>query len=360
MRRAVVVLCGVLAVLYLLVLVFVPTLRRLNEMARRSNCNNNLRHLALGAIQYADDRRYFPHVRGAQELDGGIDTSDGPAAIGKLVRAGYSGGYGLTCAATPDEPPPMVEEGPPDTAAARAARWSYSGVPGEPDPVLAETRNLSFGWTRRALPSNSRSTRLLLGDRAVLGPGVERLAGDDPLQGNHQGFMYAQADGTVSWIGVDDPGLDRVAATELPGDGALGVLDPSTPRPKPPFRWRWAGWSTPGLSFAPLGLLGLVAALALRRREPAPPPGPGVRPVRPSRVRELGPDERAVLGKADPADVVTLQPGQRCPVCRDDLEGKAEPLTACPACRATFHAACVAPGAPCSTLGCAHGRTKSA
>jgi hypothetical protein len=174
--------------------------------------------------------------------------------------------------------------------------------------------------------------------------------------------MGCQADGTVLFALPDQPDVALAVSTEADGH-ALGVLDPLTPRPKPPFRWRWSGWSTPGLSLVPLGLLGLLAALSLRRREPPPPPGPGVRPVRASRVRELGPEERAVLGAIPPADEVTLQAGQRCPLCHGELchgelEGIAEPLTACPGCRATFHAACVAPGAPCSTLGCEHGRRR--
>lgn len=361
MRRAIVF--GVLALLYTLGLGAVAALRRLHERASRSTCSNHVRQLGLAALQYADDRRGFPHLRGAKELDGGVDTSDGPRAFGALVRLGYGDGYGLTCAATPDVPPPMLGAGPEAPGARPSeeerARWSFSGVPGDPDPVLAETTRLSYGWTRRAYVSTVRSTRWLLGDRAVRAEGVERQAGDDPLQGNHPGFfMGCQADGTVLFAPVGQPDV-ALAASTGPEGHALGILDPLTPRPKPPWRWRWSGWSTPGLSLVPLGLLGLLAALSLRRRELPPPPGPGVRPVRASRVRELGPDERAVLGAIPPADEVTLQAGQRCPHCHGELEGKAEPLTACPACRATFHAACVAPGAPCSTLGCEHGPRRS-
>lgn len=365
MRRAIVFV--VLGLLYTLGLGAVALLRRVHEKALQTNCSNNFRMLGLAAIQYADDKRFYPHVRGAQELDGGIDTSDGPTAIGRLVRRGYSDGYGLTCPATPDEPPPMLGPGPErpgrQPTDEEQAAWTFSGVAGDPDPVLAETRHLSYGWTRRALNSNARSSRWILGDRAVLAEGVDRQPDDDPLQGNHHGFlMAAQADGTVFSHKLTEPEVARAAATELPDDHALGILDSMTPRPKPPLRWRWSGWSTPGLSLVPLGLLGLLAALSLRRREPPPPPGPGVRPVRASRIRELGPEERAIIamgqGATPPADEVTLQAGQRCPVCHGELEGKAEPLTACPGCRATFHAACVAPGAPCSTLGCEHGRKR--
>jgi hypothetical protein len=366
MRQAIVFM--VLALLYTLGLGAVALLRRVHERAMRSRCANHFRMLGLAAIQYADDKRNYPHIRGAKELDGGVDTNDGPKAIGGLVRLGYADGYGLTCAATPDEPPPMLGAGPerpgPAPTAEERARWTFSGVPGDPDPILAETRHLSYGWTRRPLNSNSKSSRWILGDRAVLADGVERQEGDDPLQGNHAGvFMTGHADGTVFFEPLTNPEVARAAATELPDDMALGILDPMTPRPKPPLRWRWSGWSTPGLSLVPLGLLGLLAALSLRRREPPPPPGPGVRPVRASRIRELGPEERAIIamgqGGTPPADEVTLQAGQRCPVCHGELEGKAEPLTACPGCRATFHAACVAPGAPCSTLGCEHGRRRT-
>ena len=31
-------------------------------VARRTACGNNLRALAVAAIQYADDKRFFPHV----------------------------------------------------------------------------------------------------------------------------------------------------------------------------------------------------------------------------------------------------------------------------------------------------------
>src|SRR5581483_3337466 len=61
-------------------------LRRRDQGER---CRSNLRQIALGAIQYVDDKRFFPHVHKISELDGDARTNDAPRSLRALFHFDY-------------------------------------------------------------------------------------------------------------------------------------------------------------------------------------------------------------------------------------------------------------------------------
>lgn len=197
--------------------------------ATRIRCSNNLRQLGLGAIQYADDKRFYPHVRGLRELDGDVHSADTPRVARTLLFFGYLDDPAVfVCPESRDAVAPFAAEAVDDVR-----RWSWGGaaqddvqtsplVAGD-DPPLAKTTELSYGWTRRAHNANARSTTVLMADRAA------RAAPDarGPLAGNHpDGWNVLQADASVRWLGLD---ADPFPGTWLPAtaqatDGHLAVL----------------------------------------------------------------------------------------------------------------------------------------
>lgn len=303
------------------------------DMANRSKCHNHVRQLGLAAIQHADDRRSFPHVG-----DGGLETNHTTRTLRSIVDAGYlDGGYVFVCPESNDEAvePAMTRSG---------ERWTWGALRGEPevdprspdarDPTLAETTELSYGWTRRRLNANTRSTTPLSADRAVRERDADPT--DDPLQGNHVGGLsLLQADGTVMWLSDVDPARERLTAMDdAPGAGALTIAPLDWPRPRARGWWERAGLE--GLALLPLGVGGL---LLLLRGEPAASPSRRAgRVVRVDRVRV--------------EEAVELQAAQRCPYCHDGVEADVAALTRCGGCSAVFHSECVAPGGACTTLGC--------
>lgn len=329
-------------------------LSRVQGMAGRSKCSNDLRQLGLAALQQADDTGLFPHVRARQELDGGVESADTPRALRGLVRRGYL-----------DSPQVFVCPSSNDAAAPDAwpEPWTWGSARGWPDadplgpgptadPTLAGTRELSYGWTRRGLNSNVRSTTPLAAERAVRHEAFEDpgVTSDDPLQGNHVGGLSVlSAAATVSWWGTQgqDPGNEQALAdltrTEGPGAGALAIVDPRRPRAPRSASW-WSGVSPDAAALLPFGLAGVLLLIG---RAPAPPPRLARRPRRAASTRAAGSGRVARLG-----DGSALQVEQRCPYCHDGLRADAQALTSCSGCRAVFHADCVPEDGACTTLGC--------
>jgi hypothetical protein len=219
---------GVLAALLM------PALMKAKEKANRTKCANNMRQIALGAIQYSDDNRFFPHIHGLTQLDGDVHTSDTPRALRLVVNAHDIDSAELfICPSSTDRA--MLGQSPmPDPAT-----WQWGGTeaahpPLDPladDPRLDQTDELSYGWTRKGLTSNSRSTNLISADRAV----VEETA-LDLLHGNHvDGWNVGQVDGTVNWLATRSqpfPG-SYLTKTDGPECGCLSIKvqdDPSALR----------------------------------------------------------------------------------------------------------------------------------
>lgn len=320
------------------------TTRRARESAGLSRCSNNLRQVAIAALEHADNTRFFPHVRDRGELDGGVETNDTPRVVRGLLWKGYLGTPQLlVCPSSSDAP----SEAPPDE------RFTWAGGRGVEDPLgpretsdptLAETRELSYGWTRRSLNVNARSDVPIMADRAVRHDAFRapEVTPDDPLQGNHVGaLVVAQVDGTVRGWSTDERDPERravVAGLAAPEGGALAIVDPLRPR-APRVRGRWSHLGADALALVPLGLAGAVFLLA---RPTAPTTSPGRR-------------ARARSGRIAPVVApLQVQPEQRCPFCHDALAAGDAPvaLTSCPDCRAVFHADCVPEDGACTTLGC--------
>ncbi len=332
----------------------------------RSKCGNALRQLGLAAIQYADDKRFFLHVRGRGELDGGMDTPDTPRKVRLLMDLGYHDNpEGWICPDSDDMFVPLSND-----VKTGVAGWGWSGQTGSRvgsldtptsvvDPTLLETTELSYGWTRRYMTSNVRSSALLGADRS------SRKDDDLPrppgLVGNHaNGSNVLQADGTVSWLRPDDPNAAHVAEVATSGlVSSPGYLTVEPPVDAPGLgdrgyssrdaeRVLW-GLGPPGALFVLL-----ASGVVLGRRGPdrkVDADASAVAKVRRSRVETLGPEERMLLGASGPTGKVVLQAAQRCPMCHDGLTAQEE-LTRCLACRAVFHAECVKVGGDCPTRGC--------
>ena len=228
--------------------VLLPALRKakIDARARFSGprCSNNLRQLGLAAIQYSDDKRFFPHVERQGTLDGGVDTNASTKKTRALLFYGYH-----------DDPdawicPASYDQSIPTTA---GRSWFWQGLTnptignqgpiadGAPDPTLEDTDELSYGWTRKGMNSNVRSTALLAADRAVQDPAV--LSGARPVVnanqpvsgiiGNHAtGWNVLRADAMVEWFDILQtpyPGV-FLTGTSSPSDGYLGLkiqADPS-------------------------------------------------------------------------------------------------------------------------------------
>lgn len=73
------VLVGVIGVGVMAALLL-PALTKAKAKAYSTKCSNNLRQIGLGAIQYADDKRFYPH-------DPANPT--GPGAIALMMAANY-------------------------------------------------------------------------------------------------------------------------------------------------------------------------------------------------------------------------------------------------------------------------------
>lgn len=193
---------------------------RADEKANRSRCANRLRQVAIAAISYSDDKRFFPRLEPAQGgLLGGPESATARRTIELLVRHGYA-----------DEVPVCPSS---DDTLARVP-LDQDPLVREPLPSLDQDHHLSYGWTRRAMNSSVRSTAPLAADRAIRARPAD--ARRDPSLppgrvGNHErGLGLAQADGSVIWIPASE--LDALAALVAtderdPRSGFLGIHDPS-------------------------------------------------------------------------------------------------------------------------------------
>jgi len=265
-------------------------------LSGKLKCGNNLRRLALAAIQYGDDLRFFPHVQARLVPDGGMETPDTPRKLRLLVALGYHDHpEEFVCPSSDDavvaRQSVAGHRAIPPAAGARETNtgWSWRGgdaPPGEKigattpglDPTLLETTELSYGWTRRDVNGSSRGIFFLAGDRASRKPddGVLRPPG---LAGNHAGGLnVVDNSGCVSWLDAGSPDAATVSSvapmTLSPRAGWLTVEPPvAAPGVREPLRLhvedaRGFAW----LVGPPAALLVLLAGgvLLARRARAAP------------------------------------------------------------------------------------------
>ena len=209
----------VIAIIGILATLLMPALMKAKEKANKTKCANNLRQLGLAAIQYSDDKRFFPHTA-AKILT--LDERMGknvPIKIRSLVWYGYHDNpEGFICPSSFDTFYPITNTDVIDNP----RLWIWGGAdiaPTDQSPFVAngddvqfsETDELSYGWTIKGMNSNIRSTALLGADRSVRDQaGSEGTGATNPIEnGNHQdGYNVLRADGTVDFISTSyDPGM---------------------------------------------------------------------------------------------------------------------------------------------------------
>jgi prepilin-type N-terminal cleavage/methylation domain-containing protein len=227
----------VIAIIGILASLLMPALMKAKEKANRTKCSNALRQFGLGAIQYSDDKRFFPHNEKLRTVD--TDGMNGASLHQtKIIRALLWYGYH-------DNPeawicPSSFDQFIPISGAIRGTirTWSWQGAgTGSPtvapyldggagDPATIATEELSFGWTMKGMNSNTRSTSLLGADRSRK---LDEDAGFDGSavgtpgdQGNHtDGWNVLKADATVEWYSpnMNPDGTNVTANAFLQGSG---------------------------------------------------------------------------------------------------------------------------------------------
>lgn len=233
----------VIAIIGILATLLMPALMKAKEKANRTKCSNNVRQLVMAAIQYADDKRFFPHYNSITQLDGDESTSEPVKDIRAMVWYGYHDNpEGFICPSSYDMFIPISDV----DIRENMKLWRFDAqkgndtttspfleAPGD-DPLLQSTTELSYGWTRKGMNTNTRSTSVISADRAVK---IEDAADDGSTVaeaghfGNHQdGWNVGQADGSVTYVTTgNDDGSGTLAGDFLvqtgKGGGYLAIHD---------------------------------------------------------------------------------------------------------------------------------------
>lgn len=230
----------VIAIIGILASLLMPALIGARERALKTECQNNLRQFGLASLQYASDKKFFPHNAALRELDGdGMNGSSNHQT--KIVRAlGWYGYHdnpeGWICpssfdAATPIENPEVME---------KMRLWSWGGgadgsLTLSPfkhdagDVALKDTEELSYGWTRKAMNFNARSTRKVAADRSRrLDEEIEGTGAPGELGNHKEGWNVLQVDGAVVFMGVGEDvagvSANEYLAKDSRGGAYLSVL----------------------------------------------------------------------------------------------------------------------------------------
>jgi prepilin-type N-terminal cleavage/methylation domain-containing protein len=244
----------VVAIIGILATLLMPALMKAKEKANRTKCSNNLRQLGIAAISYSDDKRFFPHFNRPHALDGDFLTSDPSKSIRALLWYGYTDSpEGWICPSSYD----MFVRIDDAKSKQNMKYWFWSSpnangsvtggggqgsanstvspfVDGMPDHSIDGTDELSYGWTRKGMNTNTRSTALLGADRSVRREqdlvGGTVAAGGNANHGNHvDGWNAMQVDGAVLWLALGSDPAPYTYLTEIvttnPNAGFLAMLN---------------------------------------------------------------------------------------------------------------------------------------
>jgi hypothetical protein len=228
----------------------VPVRALSQDRMSRNKCANNLRQIALAAIQYSDDKRFFPHISKPSALDNGGSTlptgSDvSPRCLRSLVYFSYLDDPAVFCCPESDDQPHALSE----RAKGDLRRFGWGGeecdgTPMSPivqplpnDADADKLKDLSYAWTIKGYTTNSMSASVIAGDRARrAGAGAKQT-----IPGNHRdGWNIICLDAHTRWVksGSDESAL--LASTAPEGlklacwdDAAAGGPAPARKAPEP-------------------------------------------------------------------------------------------------------------------------------
>jgi prepilin-type N-terminal cleavage/methylation domain-containing protein len=240
----------VIAIIGILATLLMPALLKAKEKANQTKCSNNLKQIGMAAMQYSDDKRFFPHKTVMSSLDTGCSTAVGSTCLRALIYYNYDDNpEGFICPSSPDQFKPLEQAAKQDI---RYFFWSggsapsiptppafyspmYSGTDGGQQALTAMTDN-SYGWTKRGLNTNSQSTNLMAGDKSRILASTDDGGTATNGGSGHTGNMVGNHKDTIQVVFVDahysrlTPNGDQitsytVAQTTQPNGGYLGVLE---------------------------------------------------------------------------------------------------------------------------------------
>ncbi len=234
----------VIAIIGVLATLLMPALLKAKEKSNQIKCANNLAQIAKAAYQYATDQRFYPHLSGPGILDGDYTTDTSARCFRAFVWdfSKIDNAESFVCPSGVDDVIAMAPE-----AKADGRTWIWGQTTGSStilpspilansgDPTLSTTTNLSYGWTKKQITSNTPpSQSQLAADKAKIqvkadASGTASTTHTGNMTGNHKDVMLlVNADTHIERITPTSPGVTsaNIATSPAPGvDGAnLGVL----------------------------------------------------------------------------------------------------------------------------------------
>ena len=223
----------VIAIIGILATLLMPALMKAKEKANKTKCANNARQIALGMVQYGDDKRFLPHFNRTRDIDGGFGTHNQTKSHRAIVWYGYHDNpEGFICPSSVDIYVPIQNNEVRENM--RLWIWNETGgeaqnttppwTDGLADPTTQETEEISYGYTIRGYNRNLSSTKLLGADRGVrvdddTGGGTGGVQAGD--YGNHtDGWNVSKADASVEFI----PSGYDFGDTSLPAGSGPGAF----------------------------------------------------------------------------------------------------------------------------------------